>query len=106
MYYNCYVKVIERVERKDRVMRCEKCPQYRSEPLWNRCEITGAECFYTVDNCDLVDDDGNDDVTHYALSAVARFLLEYDETMMSEYESKNYKLAVEQVGDELQESEN
>lgn len=63
MYYNCYVKyvkVIEKVERKDRVMRCEKCPQYRIEPLWNRCEITDAECFYTLDDCDLVDDDGND----------------------------------------------
>ena len=41
-------------------MRCENCPQYSSEPLWNRCEITGAECFNTINNCDLVNEDGSD----------------------------------------------
>ena len=41
-------------------MKCEYCKQYKSAPLWNKCNLTGSECFYTIDNCHLVDDEGND----------------------------------------------
>ena len=41
-------------------MKCENCKQYKSAPLWNKCNLTGIECFQTIDNCYLVDDEGND----------------------------------------------
>lgn len=41
-------------------MKCEKCKQYATSLLWNKCYLTGAECFCTIDNCTLVDDEGND----------------------------------------------
>lgn len=41
-------------------MKCFNCKQYKSDSLWNHCNITGAECFPMVEDCDLVDENGND----------------------------------------------
>ena len=45
------------------------------------------------------------DVTEEAISAVARFLLEQEESIEFNYEGKCYRLAVEQAKIEEQESE-
>ena len=46
-------------------MKCLSCPHYESRGMttgdaWNRCNITGAEYFFTQDNCDLVDENVRD----------------------------------------------
>ena len=41
-------------------MDCAHCKQYESSYMFNRCNITGDECFFKVDNCDLVDENGED----------------------------------------------
>lgn len=39
-------------------MKCSDCLYYYSEYMFNRCELTGAECFCKSQDCDLVNDDG------------------------------------------------
>jgi hypothetical protein len=39
-------------------MKCSKCPYYKSNPTWNRCEVTDSECFYITEDCIFVNDDG------------------------------------------------
>jgi hypothetical protein len=39
-------------------MKCNKCEYYESNPTWNRYNLTESECFHTVQDCDLVNEDG------------------------------------------------
>lgn len=39
-------------------MKCYMCPYYVQGMLENECKVTGDYCFHTVDDCDLVNDDG------------------------------------------------
>ena len=41
-------------------MNCNKCKLYEDSPLWNRCNLIDAECFYTYNDskpCPYIDDD-------------------------------------------------
>ena len=39
-------------------MKCRGCPFYASGFQWNGCKLTESECFYEVEDCTLVNDDG------------------------------------------------
>lgn len=38
-------------------MKCFDCQLYESNPIWNRCNLTGFDCFYPTDNCEFMNDD-------------------------------------------------
>mgnify|MGYP001084198434 CR=1 FL=1 len=39
-------------------MNCMNCPYYKTGYMYNACSLTEAECFNTLTNCTLVNDDG------------------------------------------------
>ncbi|MCF2651832.1 hypothetical protein [Anaeromassilibacillus senegalensis] len=39
-------------------MKCENCKYYHTSYLFNRCGLTGDECFMPQVDCTLVDEDG------------------------------------------------
>lgn len=39
-------------------MRCRKCPYYEEDKNVNECSITHAMYFITLDECNLVNEDG------------------------------------------------
>ena len=38
-------------------MKCIECDFYKSGSQWNCCGLDGAECFHTILDCTLVNDD-------------------------------------------------
>lgn len=47
------------IQESEVLMECYKCHHYESQPLWNCCKLTQSECFRTLDDCDLINDDGS-----------------------------------------------
>lgn len=39
-------------------VKCCDCPQYEIGYMFNHCKLTDNECFETLENCKLVNDDG------------------------------------------------
>ncbi len=39
-------------------MNCMDCPYYKTGYMYNACALTEAECFNTLTNCTLVNDNG------------------------------------------------
>ena len=39
-------------------MNCNECKLYESNPIWNKCNLIDAECFYTYDSksCPYIND--------------------------------------------------
>lgn len=38
-------------------MKCANCSFYKSGFQWNCCELTQSECFYKLEDCNLINND-------------------------------------------------